>query len=296
MAQQTSLAAAITTVGQSSITVTDPVGFPDDTVPFDVLIDAEVLTVSVGGVGETTWTVTRGAQGTTAATHLINATVTHVPAAYGELDDLLPMLALGADTSRYELLLTMLADTSRDIDAACMRSFAVPTVDETFYVDIEEWEDCLSEASEDARTTDGRALDFVSITNLYVRADENSPYVELTAGDTTWWLEPGPPGTGVAGTDWPWEDVELSRWSTTPVFPVGRKAVKIVGRLGFPAIPDSVKRACLAETAERFRQTIGGGPAQIGVTAFGSPIFLTGDSPAMRRILRDPFSRRPVAA
>lgn len=293
--QKTSLAAAITTTGQSSITVSDYLGFPT-TGTFAILIDSEVLSVTAGH-STTTWTVSRGQQGTTAATHSNGATVTHVPAAHADLDDLLPMLALGTDTTRYALLLDMLAETSADIDAACMRTFSVPTVDVTVYVDVER-RGCASlvEAADGFWTTDGRALDIVSVTNLYLRESESDAYVEVLAGDTGYYLEGGPAGSGVAGTDWPYEDVSLSPAGTHVWWPKGKRAVKIVGKLGFPAESASVTRATAGETAERFRQTIGGGPAQVGVTAFGTPIFLTGDSPAMRRILRPPFSRRPMVA
>ena len=39
-----------------------------------------------------------------------------------------------------------------------------------------------------------------------------------------------------------------------------------------------------------------GSAAQIGVNAFGSPIFLTGDSPDLRRLMRWPYSRKQWVA
>lgn len=291
MTQQTTLAAAITTTGQSSITVSAYVGFPT-TAAFSILIDTEVLRVTAG-YGTTTWTVTRGYDSTTAATHSNGATITYVPDAYASLSDLLATMAVDG-TTRYDLLTDMLGDVSRDIDAACMRTFAVPTVDATVYVDIEDTEDELSEAS-CGQTTDGRRLDFVSITSLWVRYSEVDTYVQLTQ-DTDWFLKPGPPGTGVAGTDWPWEDIELAKYGSLYVFPEGLRGVKIIGKLGFPAVPPSVKRATISEVRERFRQSIGGGQAPAGVNQFGTPIFLTGDSPDMRRVLRHPFSLRGYVA
>lgn len=291
MSQQTTLAAAITTTGQSSITVSAYVGFPE-TAAFTILIGNELLRVTAG-YGTTTWTVTRGYDSTTAATALNGATVTLVPAAYCSLSDILATMAIDA-SGRYGLLLDMAADVSADIDAACQRTFFVPTADATVYVDIDEDEDELSEAS-CGRTTDGRALDFVSITSLWVRYSEVDAYVQLTQ-DTDWFLQPGPAGTGIAGTDWAWEDIELADFGAIPVFPEGHRAVKIVGRLGFPAIPPSVKRATVSEVRERFRQSVGGGQAPAGINQFGTPIFLTGDSPDMRRVLRHPFSKRQMVA
>jgi hypothetical protein len=292
--QKTSLGAAITTVGQSSITVSDFLGFPASGA-FSILIDAEVLRVTAGN-GTTTWTVTRGYSGTTAATHLIAATVTHVPDAYAELGETIATMALDG-TSRYELILDLLGDVSRDLDTTCMRTFAVPTADVTFYCDTVERSPSLRGAMRGFRTADGRALDLVSITTLEVRDSETGSYVAIAAGDTGYYLEPGPAGTGVAGTDWAFEDVTLSpQGSAYTEFPIGKRAVKIVGKPGFPAVPRPVKRGVISETRERFRQSIGGGPAPIGTNAFGQPIFLTGDSPDMRRVTRHPFSRRPMAA
>ncbi len=69
----TTLAAAITTTSATSITVTDASGFPSSTA-YSIMVDSEQMTVTAG-FGTTTWTVTRGAGGTTAATHLIAANV-----------------------------------------------------------------------------------------------------------------------------------------------------------------------------------------------------------------------------
>lgn len=77
----TTLAAAITSVGATSISVSSAVGFPPDppagsAIPaqFRITIDSEDMLVT-GGNGTTTWTVTRGYNGTTPATHLVSATV-----------------------------------------------------------------------------------------------------------------------------------------------------------------------------------------------------------------------------
>ncbi len=66
----TTLASAIVSSISTSIIVTSAAGFP--TAPFAIQIDSEILLVTAG-FGTTTWTVTRGVQGTTAATHLILA-------------------------------------------------------------------------------------------------------------------------------------------------------------------------------------------------------------------------------
>jgi hypothetical protein len=60
----------------TSITVTAATGFPA-AAQYRVIIDSEVLLVTAGA-GTTTWTVTRGAEGTTAAAHSSLAAVTHI--------------------------------------------------------------------------------------------------------------------------------------------------------------------------------------------------------------------------
>jgi hypothetical protein len=71
----TTLSAAITTTAATSCTVTDATAFPASG-NFRVKIDGEILIVTV--VAGSTFTVTRGAEGTTAATHASGATVIHL--------------------------------------------------------------------------------------------------------------------------------------------------------------------------------------------------------------------------
>jgi hypothetical protein len=70
----TTLTAAISSTSSTSITVTSAAAFPGSGTYY-IQIDSEVLSVTAGQ-GTTTWTVTRGANGSTAATHSSGATVT----------------------------------------------------------------------------------------------------------------------------------------------------------------------------------------------------------------------------
>ncbi|CAN5335283.1 hypothetical protein BH10ACI2_BH10ACI2_21050 [soil metagenome] len=65
--KSTTLSAAISSSGATSITITSATGFPAAG-DFIIQIDSELLKVTAGH-GTTTWTVTRGFNGTTAATH-----------------------------------------------------------------------------------------------------------------------------------------------------------------------------------------------------------------------------------
>lgn len=70
----TTLSAAVSTTGATTISVTSAAGFPGSGT-YAIQVDSEVMLVT-GGQGTTTWTVTRGANGSTAATHSSGATVT----------------------------------------------------------------------------------------------------------------------------------------------------------------------------------------------------------------------------
>lgn len=71
----TTLSAAITSTTATSLTVTDASAFPASG-NFRIKIDGEILIVT--NVSGTTFTVTRGAEGTTAATHASEAAVIHL--------------------------------------------------------------------------------------------------------------------------------------------------------------------------------------------------------------------------
>lgn len=78
---ETSLSAAISTTGQTSITVASASGFPASG-EYRIRIDNEILKVTAGH-GTTTWTVVRGQEGTSAATHSNSSVVSHVLTAQG---------------------------------------------------------------------------------------------------------------------------------------------------------------------------------------------------------------------
>lgn len=82
-AANTTLSAAIGTAGSTSFTVTSGVKFPTVSVAlgtqFRVIIDSELFIVTDST--STTWTGTPAAEGTTAATHLVNAPVTAIATA-----------------------------------------------------------------------------------------------------------------------------------------------------------------------------------------------------------------------
>ena len=53
----------------------------------------------------------------------------------------------------------------------------------------------------------------------------------------------------------------LSRYHPiVTTWPVGERAVKIVGAIGFPRVPAGAKRRAITKLTERFRRSVGGSP------------------------------------
>ena len=212
--------------------------------------------------------------------------------AYATLADLEETLSLGGDTTRRNLLSDMLEDVSADVDAMCHRRFyRDPQVsgDITVYCDVTHaGHASLLSAIGHPYTVDSRALDIISITTISARDSETGSYTSCGTVDVDWFLDTE---DAAMGPDWPYGDVSLSPSGTVrTTWPTGKRAVKLVGALGFATVPKVVKRAVVSEVRERFRQSIGGGPTQVGVNTFGTPIFITGDSPDMRRLAKPPYA------
>lgn len=215
--------------------------------------------------------------------------------AYATLDDLRATLALGSsDTTHDAWLERTLEDVSSQLDGECGRSFyRYPQVTGTTTItfDVTERSESLRYAIDGRRSSTGVALDILSITTLEVRDSESSSYVEVSAGDSGYYLQPGM-GPGVAGTDWPYEDIVLSPSGSYTCWPRGYRAVRITGAFGFPRVPNVIRHAVVAEVRERFRQSISGGAAPQGINEFGTPMFLTGHTNEWRTATRTPYARR----
>lgn len=70
------LSANITSTSATTFAVTSSTGAPDTTLgDFDIRIDNEYMIVTAGPPSSTTWTVTRGAYGSTAATHATSSLI-----------------------------------------------------------------------------------------------------------------------------------------------------------------------------------------------------------------------------
>jgi hypothetical protein len=139
---------------------------------------------------------------------------------------------------------------SRLIDAYCSRCFYVDSADATRYF-TPEYSDRLE------------ADDLVSVTSLTVDEDGDRTY-ERTWATTDYDLIP----FNAALLGEPYTALELPPTGRY-AFPVGRaKSVKIVGKWGYPAVPVTVREACLLQTARLFKRkdAIFGvaGPGELG--------------------------------
>jgi hypothetical protein len=116
----TTLGAALT-ASQTTLTVASATVFP--TTSFSIRIDDEFMTVTAG-FGTTTWTVTRGAHGSTATTHVISQTVNLVndqtvnwdPPSTGEL-------SWNATTKTLTVSGTMFIDGSAKVSNSAVNSY-----------------------------------------------------------------------------------------------------------------------------------------------------------------------------
>ena len=120
LSASTSLTAPIDAV-QTSITVVNGAGFPAPN--FSVVIGSEILLVTgVSGVGNTTWTVTRGQQGTTAAAAGSGASVTPTGADVNGVA--ISTVAANAHTATSTGL-------ANDVSAFILNTFQVPATTNT---------------------------------------------------------------------------------------------------------------------------------------------------------------------
>ena len=202
--------------------------------------------------------------------------------AYASLMDLRESMEL-PDESRDPYLLDLLRVATEQIDMACGRKFLRdPQVsgDTVWYVDIVKSGRNRLVGASNGFTTTGVPLDIISITTLGIRDDEfDSSYTTIAASDTGYYLDAGEPG-------FPFANVSLSPAGTDYTsFPVGYRGVELVGTLGFSAIPEAVRNACLDMAREAYRQGPGGGPAQVGTNTFGAPVYLTGFPNSFRKLI-----------
>ena len=172
----------------------------------------------------TTTTIT-GTEATGSSTTTRYATVAQVKTRLG-IEDV-------ADDTTIGLVLD---GVSRLIDGHCNRRFYVTADDETRYFT----------ASMEDRLWAG---DLVSVTSLYTDCDADRTYeYTWTTGDYD--LLPW----NAALDDRPYNEIAVAPEGDYE-FPAGvAKGVKIVGKWGWPSVPDVVREACLIQCARLFKR------------------------------------------
>lgn len=134
-APATTLSAAIATVGVTAITVRDVVGFATSGDADDLVqIEDEYMLVTAG-MGTTSWTVTRGYAGSTAATHVDASTVTRLERGYTDASRLSVMSK--APTADYAYLILCAEQANAWLKAEVGRFFG-PSTDASRTFDVEE--------------------------------------------------------------------------------------------------------------------------------------------------------------
>lgn len=208
--------------------------------------------------------------------------------AYATLDDVREAMNFAADTSRDAYLSDLLLAARSYIDGETDRSFGRNPLTGTgvFTFRVIRPHNRLSIA------IGGPRLDIVSLSTLEISTTDSQPYSSIPQGSAGYYLiaNEGPE------PDWPYGDVELSRWGSQLYFPVGNATVRLTGVLGFNSVPQLVRRASVDLVREWYRQGPQGGvPA--GVNQYGTPLFVQGEPHTLRTLkaLGSPYTNNAVA-
>lgn len=216
----------------TSLIVRDVLGFPSAG-DFRVTIGTERLTVT-GGQGTLTWTVARGADSTTAASHIDGSAVYLYQDSYATIDDLLATMGQTITDTTWlanasQKLVEATKDLDREIGFSALRATGTRIV----------------------HSSGGNVLHvhggIVSLTGIEVRYATGQSFVALQAQDTGWFLE-GNEGDPNA-SDGVYYHVRLIDIATYPEWPDLKQAVRLTGTLG--GDPDSRKAACVAWARQR---------------------------------------------
>lgn len=158
--------------------------------------------------------------------------------------------AVSTDSSDDGVIEILIEAASRYIDRETGRRFYMNGTDETRYYTTEDsflvWTD-----------------DIGSLTSIAVDYAGDRTYTLLTASD----YDLIPDNAALNGD--PYNGIEINR-ITGSYFPTTRRAVKVIGKFGYPAVPTDIKEACIAIAqginATRSGQTSGG---KVTVTSAG---------------------------
>lgn len=218
MPAQTTLSAAISTTNATSCTVRDVLGFASSSETDDlVLIDSEYVLVT-SGLGTTSWTITRGVEGSTAATHLNGATVTRIERGWTDLVRVKRALDIPVtDTDDDAYLLDLIDETNSEL-SMIVGLFIGPSTDTVRYY-----------------SGDGTSRLYIP---AGIRTCTRIDFADTGYGDSgvTWTQTTG---DLVLGPLYPRSD-DAYRYidlRTPVVFPAGFLNIKVTGTFGRSAVP-----------------------------------------------------------
>lgn len=224
MTTATTLNGAIDAV-VTDLVVRDALGFPS-VGEFDVTIGTERLTVS-DGQGTTSWTVSRGEAGTTAASHVDGSSVYLYEPAYATIDDLLATMGQTiTDTTWLANAQQKLIDATKDLDREI--GFSVLRTTGSRIVD--------GVGGTSLTVPDG----IVSLTGIDIRLATGEAWTALQAQDTGFVLDQVEGGL--------YHRIRLLETATYTEFPEVIMGVRLTGTFGDP---DSRKAACVAWARQR---------------------------------------------
>jgi len=274
---------AVTTTAEAldaselGVDVADFLGFPA-TAPYTVRVDSEWMRVTAGA-GTTTWTVTRGYAGTTAATHLTAAPIYHVPDTYADLSRIKRRLRGGADDESTvdDDILSDSIGAVQSYLVSFLGLFLGPTTVTQILLD-------------GAQAIDSRRRLYVpfgiqTLTSVEVQPTTGASWATVTAGDLISRpraheprVDPSQPTTMLM-----FKDVTSGSYLS---FPYGYDNVRITGTLGWSAPPAKVGEVADTLVIRLYQARQTGQRDYVGNDDEGNPVvsrFISGED---RRLLR----------
>ena len=273
---------AVTTIAEAlddsetGVDVTNVLGFPA-TAPYTVRVDAEWMRVT-DGAGTTTWTVTRGYGGTTAAEHDNATAIYHVPDTYADLSRIKRRLRGSADTETTaddDILTDLIEDVQGEL-VTRLGMFLGPTTETVILLDG-------AGAMDDMRRL-YVPFGIQTLTTVEVQPSTGGSWEEVTSTDLMSLprvyeprIDQNQPTTALA-----FKDVVTGSWSA---FPYGYENVRITGELGWSQPPAKVCEIADTLVIKMFQSRMTGQRDYVGNDEEGNPIISRYLSGADRRIL-----------
>ncbi len=232
------MAVAVTTVNEAldnsetGVDIINVLGFPQSGA-YTVRVDSEWMRVT-SGAGTTTWTVTRGYNSTTAATHDTGVAIYHVPDSYADLSRVKNYLAAGgAETTADDDILVLLIDAVQSYMVSRLGMFLGPTTETSLTMDGEQAMTYMGRKASRLRIPFGiQTLTSVTVAPQTGGTAETITAADLISGPRFYEsrLDPNQPITTLT-----FKDVVAGNWNS---FPSGVSNIVITGTLGWSEPPN----------------------------------------------------------